>query len=373
MNNKLNIIFICSCLEAGRDGVGDYTRRLAIALIKNGHQAAAVSLNDRHVSEVYDGWQTADGGDLQVLRLPSITPFDRNIEVARAWIDEREPSWLSLQYVPFGYHPKGLRFGLGRSLSQLGNSRKWDVMVHELWVGMASEESLKLKLWGTVQRMLIGSLLKTLKPGVIHTQTVLYQQHLKRMGFDAKLLPLYGNIQVTAAESLPAQEITLVIFGAIHDRAPVADLAADAAAYQKSTGKTVKLLIIGRGNAEQQRWSSIWANAGLPVDILGEQSEQAISTIFNTATLGLSATALAVIEKSGSYAAMREHGLQVLSVSKPWTPRGIGFPHVPDGVLIYKKGQFADLLLRGQRMPYQHNVSSVSVKFAEDLLTLKSE
>ena len=32
----MKIVFICGCLEPGKDGVGDYTRRLSAELIDHG-------------------------------------------------------------------------------------------------------------------------------------------------------------------------------------------------------------------------------------------------------------------------------------------------------------------------------------------------
>src|ERR1022692_2576923 len=44
------------------------------------------------------------------------------------------PNWVSLQFVPFGFHPKGLPFGLPRHLMSIIGSRPLHWMFHELWV-----------------------------------------------------------------------------------------------------------------------------------------------------------------------------------------------------------------------------------------------
>jgi hypothetical protein len=375
MPDNLNIVFICSSLEPGHDGVGDYARRLAAALIRAGNKCAVLSLADRQAQNISEEIQQADGTDVPVMRLPAAIPIKERFAIAKKWVDEIGPQWLSLQFVPFGYHPKGLKLGLSKLLLSLGKGRRWHIMFHELWVGMANEESKKLRLWGTAQRVLISSLLKNLKPEVIHTQTHLYQTLLANMGFTAGYLPLYGNIPVSGnirEGTLPADKLDLVVFGAIHDRAPIAGFALEAAAYAKQNNVPVNLFIIGRGDSEQQRWATAWEKAGLSATLLGELKEELISAVLSRADIGLSATALAVIEKSGSYAAMREHGLPVISVAKAWTPTGTPRPAVPPGVVEYKLNNFAECVVNSKFSPYGSSVYTVSVKFAEALNKFKA-
>jgi hypothetical protein len=123
-------------------------------------------------------------------RLSAGIEIKKRFAIAKEWVDKIDPQWLSLQFVPFGYHPKGLKLGLSKLLLTLSNGRSWHMMFHELWVGMANEESKKLHLWGQAQRALIKSLVKSLKPAVIHTQTRLYQTLLAKMSFKAGYLPL---------------------------------------------------------------------------------------------------------------------------------------------------------------------------------------
>ena len=48
----MKLIFICGSLEPGRDGVGDYTRRLAGELIRQGHQIAIIALNYKIIAMI---------------------------------------------------------------------------------------------------------------------------------------------------------------------------------------------------------------------------------------------------------------------------------------------------------------------------------
>ena len=63
----MNIVFLCSSLEPGRDGVGDYTRRLAQECAARGHVCRMVALHDPHVTAEI---QTREG-DVRLMRLPA--------------------------------------------------------------------------------------------------------------------------------------------------------------------------------------------------------------------------------------------------------------------------------------------------------------
>jgi hypothetical protein len=370
----MKIVFICSSLEPGKDGVGDYTRRLAAELIKQENNTAIVSVNDKYVNELFSGVQWSDGVDITVLRLPSAWPLRVRADRAKHWIEQANPDWLSLQYVPFGFHPKGLCVGLSKFLLTLGGDRQWHIMFHELWVGIALEESKKLIWWGCLQRFLIKTLISNLKAKVIHTQTKLYGGLLEKLGTESAYLPLFGNIPVMQHAlkksniNLSAnKEISLVVFGSIHAGAPIADFAKEAVTYSKKNNVTIKLIFIGRCGPEQERWSTIWKSEGLPMEMLGEQPAETVSTILLNSTMGISATAIAVIEKSGSFAAMRDHGLPVISLSKPWTPRGMPSQKIALGIVEYRKGNFEQCLADLRHVNYGHNVSEIAYELVNAL------
>jgi len=364
----MKILFVCSALEPGHDGVGDYSRRLAAALIVQGHDAGLLAINDKHVSTIINGEQKSDGISILVLRLPSDFSKTDLVKQAKRWVDEFNPDILSLQFVPFAFHPKGLKTGLSKTLLTIAGGRPWHIMFHELWVGMAREEPKKLFWWGRLQRVLISSLIRNLQPHVVHTQAGLYLAYLQQMGINTRLLPLFGNIPVIAQNaSYNPNEISIVVFGLIHSGAPVADFAREAADYSIKHSVTIKLIFVGRCGPEQQRWVTEWHNCGLPSEILGAQSAEDISKVLSEATFGVSATATAVIAKSGAAAAMLEHGLPVFSVSKPWTPRNMDQLPVPDGVIIYQKGDFESCMSHASGKAVGVNVAAVANQFIEDI------
>lgn len=349
----MKIIFLCGSLEPGRDGVGDYTRRLAIEMSKQGHQVAAVSLNDWHVTNEFLGFQNSDNRNLQILRLPSAWLPKKRFERAKEWIDLIDPEWLSLQFVNFAFNLKGLHFGLGKQLSILGKGRKWHIMFHELWVGMAVEAKPKHVLWGKVQRTLIKGLVVRLKPLVIHTQSHLYLAQLRRLGFTANYLPLFSNIPKISSynkkDETPIsagvnKRISFIVFGTIHPFSPVAEFVKETSQFAKKTGCIVSFTFIGRNGLELENWVAIIKAENLEIELLGEQKPERISELLSSASIGISTSSIAYIEKSGTVVAMREHGLPVICVAKTSQVADMQYVAPPYGILEYRIGNLEDCI-----------------------------
>jgi hypothetical protein len=204
----VKIFFICSCLEPGKDGVGDYTRKLACALINRGYTTAIAAINDRRIQDetIWQGEQQDENTMVTVLRLSSSLPWSMRLAKAKAFAGEFNPGWISFQYVPFGFQIKGLPFNIGRKLKSISTYQPWHIMFHELSVN--KDESLKFKAWAFLQINIIKSLLRTLKPALITTNTSIYQYRLKEMGYPAKLLSLFSHITPLAD---PGRHLTYLI------------------------------------------------------------------------------------------------------------------------------------------------------------------
>lgn len=371
----MKIIFICSSLEPGRDGVGDYTRRLASELIRQGHFVTIIALNDKYANSMYNEIQQSGGIDIRVLRLSSLIPIKQRLQEAKKIIDKFNPDWLSLQLVIFGFHPKGLPFSLGSQLCSLAKDRKWHVMLHELWIGTAYESSNKHRYLGIVQKFIIKKLLTKLKPNFIHTQSSLYQAQLHSIGFKAEKLDLFGNVSRVRDENFqkdgvfqnPLDQKLLVIFGTIHPGAPIKQFANDVAIYAKKEKINIQLKIVGRSGPELEKWVSIWRNAGLTVDTLGEQPSEFISQILENSSFGISTSAYVMIEKSGTVAAMREHGLPIICVSNAYTPRDIVQLPLPTGIFEYKPGNF-EFCVENSKVSHSTNtVQQIAVQLTTSL------
>ena len=368
----MKIVFITSSLEAGRDGVGDYTRRLAGVFVNLGHSVTAICLYDQFIFTEVVGYQDIDGVKMDVIRIPFNWEHQKRMARAKHWIGILDPDWLSLQFVIFSFHNKGLPFKIGNSLRELGKGRHWHIMFHELWVGINNKTSLKLFLWGFAQQQIIKQLIYKLKPELINTHTKLYQAKLGQLGFAVAYLPLFGNIPKvnTDFESIQinrSKTIKLVLFGTIHPGAPVQEFIQELLAYQREYKVHFELVIVGRTGDQSEIWLSAFKNNNITVEVLGEVSTENISIVLSNSTFGISTTPIEFAEKSGTIAAMREHGLVVLCItdknanlsSKDFIP--------PAGVFNYYKGCLQKIIRNINTNPSDCTVEIIGLKLSTTL------
>ncbi|GAB3925925.1 glycosyltransferase family protein [Mucilaginibacter myungsuensis] len=367
----MKIGFICGSLEEGKDGVGDYVRKFSSELIRMGHQVVIAAINDQHITMPFTGVQQFTNVDIPVLRLPSVEHIDNKIAVLKTWMTAFGPDRLSLQFVPFSFDKRGLTFSLGKKLRSAFPAANWHIMFHELWVGMKSDSSFKLRAWGTLQKLLIQNMISVLQPTKMHTQTHLYQAQLWDAGYTASLLPLFGNIPLikdSQTDIVDSKQINLVHFGSIYPNAPIVQFAADMAQYSKKADVLVTLNIIGRSGPEKADWMAQFKSHGLTVNDLGERNVDEIAELFSKADLGIATTACALIEKSGSVAAMREFGLPVICVAAPWRPdKKFRIKNMTD-VFEYQENNLDDFMYNRHHSPYIINVSVVANLFINALV-----
>lgn len=344
----MKIIFICGSLEPGHDGVGDYTRRLTGELFRQGHVISLIALNDTSVDAIKEEFQESEGNIIPVLRIPNNTKPKERFSRSKQYIADFNPEWLSLQYVPFSFQKKGLPFGLAGQLAKIGKGRKWHIMFHELWVGMDQEAPLKHKVWGNLQQYIARKIIKELAVNNIHTQSRLYQSQLEKIGCIASHLPLFGNValienKVSAVQTVK-KSLDFIVFGTIHPHAPVKEFISELAEYGLTNKLKIKLNFIGRCGGELNYWLLIGKEQNIEVKVLGEQDTAEISKVLHQADWGISTTPWRQIEKSGTVAAMLEHGLNVICVARSWTPDAAIPSSRINGIVEYKENRLGTLL-----------------------------
>jgi hypothetical protein len=327
----MKIAFLCSCLEPGRDGVGDYTRRLAGELIRRGHPSIIVGLNEPQAPEALFEQQTIEGTSVSVLRLPGTMPWTKRAMTARKWTDDFDVDWVSLQFVPFGFHPKGLPIGLARNSISIIGARPLHWMFHELWVLWSIPLSLRKRLLGQCQKTCIRWCLRKLKPQAIATQIPLYSVELRKLGVAAEILPLHGNIPVypkakvnkwlidqCPASNMPGR-LTAGFFGNILPTLDMAVLASQVAGLKVPKHRLL-ILLAGRIGEESTRlWHFLEQELKSVATFhkLGGLDEREASYYFSALDYGLTSYPPELMNKSGSVAAMREHGLRVICCGAP--------------------------------------------------------
>ena len=319
------------------DGVGDYTRRLAAELSARGHTCSLLSLADHLVQKPTACAFKDPGGIVSGLRLPAKDSWPQRLRRAMSFCEGFAPDWVSWQIVLYGFNRRGLSFGLGRRLREISGNYKTEIMFHEIWIGEAEESSSKHRIIGKAQKLIIKDLLKKLRPLVVHTHMPLYQHLLGRLGYPVTILPLFGNITLSPhprtewlKEKWPEGGLhfhaadrdswwIFVVFGTLHPEWDGEDFRRGASEAARQAGKKCLLISIGRpGGAGERMLRGLRQHEGNDWRVLslGQQSEEDISQCLQMADFGVSAVQPENIFKSGTAAAMSEHGLPII-VTRP--------------------------------------------------------
>jgi hypothetical protein len=340
----MKILFLCGSAEPGKDGVGDYTRRLCGQLIRTGQQAQILSLCDKQATSFVAQTQLIEEIAVTVRRIPIGSSCKQRLTWTQEVLKEEAPDWISLQFVPFSFNPRGLPFWLPNFLKTLKGNHQSQIMFHELWVGIEKEAPFKYKLAGVMQKQILQKIKKSLDPKVVHTQAKIYQYYLSKSNITAGHLPLFGNVSVSAIKKEYSESMVFVVFATIHDSAPFEDFILDLKRVAQQEVKELKFVFIGRNGELLDTWTNILDQYGIEYELLGQSSEQEISQQLINADYGISCTPYKISDKSGVVAAMREHKLSIINVAKPWRDQDditLSFSNIiqyQKGNLILKKG-----------------------------------
>jgi glycosyltransferase involved in cell wall biosynthesis len=336
----MRLLFLGSSLEPGRDGVGDYIRLLAEACARRGHPCAIVALNDSHVTAPETSTLAAESGEISVLRLPAAMEWPQRVEPANAFRNRFQPDWISFHLVPYAFHRRGLLFGLIAPFREVTGSVPLHLMFHELWLGAGRPEPLRDYVTGWFQRFAVRRLLSELRPKWITTSNPAYAAMLRSLSAEATVLPLFGNVPVLAEEEpfsqtarwMAEKGITEknrrdwwigIFFGSLHEEwkaEPFMGLLRRAA---RGAGKRICLLRVGRtGAAGEEIWKQLEADFAPEILFVnrGEQPAGEISRLLRIADFGIAASPWQLVGKSGTVAAMLDHGLPVIVTRDDYQP-----------------------------------------------------
>ena len=159
----MKILFLCGSAEPGKDGVGDYTRRLCGELIRRGHQAQILSLCDLHSKVFINQIQIIENTEVVVNRIPIKSNYSNRLSITQFIAQEFTPDWISLQFVPYSFNSKGLPFWLPSFLRKINGEHKWHVIFHELWVRRGINVSLKRNFTSIMQQFIVKKLIYILR------------------------------------------------------------------------------------------------------------------------------------------------------------------------------------------------------------------
>lgn len=261
-------------------------------------------------------------------------PWKRRGEVVESELSSFNPSWISLQFVPYGYHANGVVNGLAKVLAALMRSAlcRRHIMFHEIWVGAKCSAPIRERLFGWVQRLAVGRLVRNFDPQCVNTHTPGYQSALRGLGVCAQLLPLFGNIpyRSTGAESwlfpvLNQRKIEINsgnrgrfwlfgMFGSLHREWPPEPLIPDIARMAKSRQIRAVILAFGHMGPGGPLWRTMEERYADSLDFisLGPMAEYRIAELINTVDCGIATSPLQLISKSGSAAAFLDFGVPLI-------------------------------------------------------------
>lgn len=330
MNRSIGkILFLCAGLEPGQDAVGDYTHCLAKACLLYGVKGHILALNDHHCREPLEKVL----GYIPAMRLPQrLGNRGRRRLLSRA-LAEWKPDVVSLQFVAYGFQPKGLPWKLGTELRNCLGDLPVHIMFHEIWIGADRRTSLKHRVVGCMQKLVHLRLLRQLQPCCVHTHAEPYRRALLEAGIEVRSLPLPSNLPVAvkpdngfvweqfSAAGMAVNEAdreslaVFLVFGHVPPEWDPDRLLPELEAYRRRSGRKPVLFFSGRGGLDDKRREQIWAVAGaygVTCVSAGFLPAEQVSALMQFADFGVATVPFALWQKSGVVAAMRAHGLPVI-------------------------------------------------------------
>lgn len=380
----MKIAFITGSLEPGRTGVGDYTRLLAAACQRMGHEVRTIALEDMHTPTNWEGQQ--DG--IPCLRLPKEAALASRMKMAARFLELFEPEWISLQFVPYAFHPKGLFFEFLKEFPELIGGRRLHIKFHEIWIGEYPGAPLKERLTGWIQKRLVRKLILTCRPRIINYTNAGAKVRLARAGIAADHLPIFGNIQVAQEKSnnwllakltdaLPKERLEkdnflwFGFFGSIHQNWPARQILERLRMFTTAKNQRPALLHAGILGKHRYRWRAICKkySGDWFLHSLGELPEDQVSQYLFALDFGLSSTPWDLVGKSGTIAAMTEHGLPVIINLEGGTPDAPLVIQNEFEPLIQKADEqlLTKLSTLRKRKPMANNIEKVATLFLQSL------
>jgi glycosyltransferase involved in cell wall biosynthesis len=356
----VKILFMVGSSEPGKDGVGDYTRTLGDECRRLGHETFLMSLND--------SWIEKPSRENRSLRLPSTMPWASRIKTGRTFVAENHPDLVSLQYVPYSFHPAGLSFALPKIVQTIIGRASAHLMLHEVWIGSQIGAALKEKVFGFCQRKIIKSLVTGMACRAIHTSNTVYARLLSQHKIHAKILPLFGSIPIVPNAAVASRDnnaLRLGLFGSIHPEWSPEELFA----RLQVLGKPIQVYHIGRIGPGESLWNEVVQRyeAEIRFQRFGEQSFENISRFFLGLDFGVATTPLSLIGKSSSVAAMLDHGLPVIVSRNDVHFQGIADEELGSERLISVDESFVDRARTAKRLNPEPSLPKIARQFLDDL------
>jgi hypothetical protein len=372
--SSIKILFICGSLESGKDGVGDYTRRLAGEFIRLGHKASILSINDRFVIKLNKESILDESTNIPTIRIPSDLTDHSKKKIALSFINTHNPDWVSVQFVPFSFNIRGIPLKLGALLYPLIKDRRRHIMFHELWVGVYGTHTLKSFLLGWIQKICIRYFLDKIQFNCISTSNTCYLKQLT--AFHSFHLPVFGNVPISK-DNPPfiknEKELHAVVFGTITSELnQLYEQFKWLLRLAKSKEMQLKVCFVGNGGLMESKARK------LVFELVGEMNfvsfgflqSPYLSICISRMDIGISRADYQLFEKSGTTMSLLEHGLPVLLKGKRpvITGRENSSPYFEQ--LFFVSDQLPDSIPRFQ---IRNGLNKTAIQFIDKLCSCKNQ
>lgn len=367
----MRAVFICGSAEPGKDGVGDYTRKLAANLVSRGGNACIIAVNERSLTEIFQENQADSGVDVIVHRLPSVLGWKQKQKIALDIAVSFDADVVSLQFVPFSYHDKGMPFFLSSwFLKFKAPNRHLHIMFHELWVADSKAHSLKEFIMRELQKILINTLIKKVGTRYIDTNSAHYSSMLGRYGHKANVVPIFSNLPLGSRNDISSitnmqDKVVGVFFGFIQlNPNTIKNLKIIAEDVANLLNKEFCIIHIGNNKnpAVVDFFETVTLQTGISTSVLGFLDAAAAADIFASADIGLSDYLPIIVNKSGGIAAMLYNGLPVVLVGNNPGAYSLDEPEVQHISTIQNMAEFMNM---SKDFSGKYSVDNTAIKFID--------
>jgi glycosyltransferase involved in cell wall biosynthesis len=192
----MKIVFLTRNYPPTICGVGDYTHNLAQEMAQKGIEVSVICFDD----------QTPIQTD-KITVFPVINRLNTEGSLAVVkLVKSIKPNWFITQYVPYGYHSKGLPFAFSHLYSQL-NRRNVPIMTIFHEVKIRPEKHLKTRILSYLQGQIAESMAD--KSSKIVTSIDFYANNLKRFKHKISVIPVGSNIPIIEVEEALKTQLKL--------------------------------------------------------------------------------------------------------------------------------------------------------------------
>lgn len=343
----MKLAFLLPTLEFGRDGIADYTARLAEQCEDQGHETQLIPLGRNN-------WITHP------------RRLKERLAEARVKLNDFSPDCLSWQFDGRIFHPLAI-FPKVVVPDFSAIPRKVHLMVHETWEGDEPHARLRRRLKGMAQKRSFQQALPVIAPQVTHTTNTIYLEHLRSCGLTAELLPLFSNCPIALGAAsrtdYDGDVWEFVLFGGFRDYWDPAGFIL----RLKECGRRVVVHHVGRHSSPKIIQSLREACQGWAEFIEhGLQSFQEVSKILLNCHFAISTYDLMLLRKSGVYAAFLDHGLPVIVPRPDGTNAASDHPlDIPEGVILAYDS--LESLNGCQRLPIRDGAKATATRFLQEL------